>query len=173
MESAILGLWILQAFSAASLAAASLSVAMAVVLVGALFVEHCFHYAPSLFLGAFFFVVALFDVAKTRSYFARDGLQPLAGMAATSTVLKFLVALLEEIPKRSELVDPARKKTLSTEAMAGFWCRAIFWWVNSTLLTGFFSIFYTDDLPDLEDEFKSNILLERLEKNWHPGTSSC
>lgn len=136
------------------------------------YAEHMHSYRPSTFLSVFLSVTLLFDIAKVRSYFLRDGMVLLAGLAVAILVMKLALVVLEEISK-SHLVDKdSLPKPLSRESVSGFWNRSFFLWLNSTLLLGFRSILQLEDLPILGPEFNNEVLHNRFRSHWGKGEQS-
>jgi hypothetical protein len=150
-------------------AASIMSCAGSLCIVIILYAEHMHSYRPSTFLSIFLSITLLFDIVKVRSYFLRDGMVSLAGLAITVLVLKLALVSLEEISK-SHLVDKDRlQKPLSRESVSGFWNRAFFLWLNSTLLLGFRKILKVEDLPILGPEFNNEVLHNRFRSHWDMG----
>ncbi|CEJ92652.1 hypothetical protein VHEMI08288 [[Torrubiella] hemipterigena] len=135
-------------------------------LIAALYVEHFFSYAPSLLLGFYYSLMVLFGIVKSRSLAMRPGLEAIFATSVASTVLALLIVISQEWPKRPLLLDRQRQLTMGTESLSGFWCRSVFWWVNFTLVKGFVSIFYTDDLPPMEEALTSQHLYDQFRQKW-------
>lgn len=143
---------------ASALAAAALSfVTMA---------EHCRSLQTSAVLGLYLLLSVLFDIAKTRSYYLRI-MQALAALSTASVVLKITLLALLEVPKKRHIID--ERKSACKEALAGFWSRTFFVWLNPTFAHGFRNIIKVDDLPALGPEFASELLFSRLEQIWGKG----
>lgn len=170
-EGANIVLWnVLPIFrSNISLAASIFACAGSVCVVVVLYAEHMYSYRPSTFLSIYMSITLLFDIAKIRSYFIRDGMEPIAGLAIAALILKFAIVVLEEVSKR-HLVNNQRLQTpLSKESVSGFWNRSLFIWLNSTMRIGFKNILKIESLPLLGPEFDSEVLHSRFRKHWTPG----
>lgn len=172
VESAALGFWVQAAAGRSAIVAATLSVMASMALIAALYVEHLFYPSPSLLLGFYYSVVALFNGVKARSLAIRPGLETIFAASVASAALALLVVISQEWSKRSLLLDRRRQHTMSMESLAGFWSRSIFWWVNFTLMKGFVSIFYTDDLPNMEDDLAAKNLYKRFNEKWRKGKAT-
>ncbi len=173
-EGANIVLWnVLPIFrSHTSLAASILACAGSVCVAVVLYAEHMYSYRPSTFLSVYMSITLMFDVAKIRSYFIRDGMEPIAGLAIVTLVLKFAIVVLEEVSKR-HLVDSKRLEApLSKESVSGFWNRSFFLWLNSTMRLGFKNILKVENLPILGPEFDSQDLHTRFRKHWTTGSYS-
>ncbi len=153
-----------------TLPAAGLTVAGSVAIDVFLLIEHLYSYRPSTFLSLFMSITLLLDIAKTYSCSFRVGLGPLCAMYIMSCVLRFLLLVSQEVSKRSLL----RKGTppIGDEAAAGFWARAMFAWMNSTLLTGFRQVLKVEDLPPLAPEFRSKTVYSDFKRQWDRGLSA-
>lgn len=143
-----------------------MSVIATIALVPALVFEHTRSYSPSMLLGSYFSLATLFEITKARSYLMRDGLPPVGYPAAVIAMVKLSIAILEEWPKRTFVLSSERRQKLGAEGVSGFWSRALFWWINSTLMKGFKTLFNPEDLADLEPEFTSSQLSARFLKFW-------
>lgn len=149
-----------------SVAAAALSLLSTVGIGLMLYTEHIYELQPSSLLSFYLSLTMLFDIAKSRSYFLRDGLASVGGMAATTAALKLILVIIEEIPKRSLLVNVGLRATLGREALSGFWNRMTFFWLNPLFVFGFRNIISINDLEDLEEAFDAVALAERFEPRW-------
>ncbi|TQW00300.1 ABC bile acid transporter [Cordyceps javanica] len=145
---------------------ASLFCLLSGICVGALiYVEHIYTITPSALVSLYLTVALVFDIARARSYFLRNGLDVVGRLAVTTAVLESSLVLLLEISKRA-LVRDGISATFGREAFSGFWNRRLFLWINSTLLLGFRSILSVDDLPDLGPEFDSQHLHTKFTQHW-------
>jgi hypothetical protein len=145
---------------------AVVSSAAAAILSFLIMVEHRRSLQTSALVGLFLLLSVFFDIAKTRSYYLRS-MQALAALSATGVVLKFTLLALLEIPKQKDIID--EKGPVGKEALAGFWSRAFFVWLNPTFVYGFRNAIKVEDLPRLGAEFSSELLFSRLEHIWSQG----
>ncbi|ROW08715.1 hypothetical protein VPNG_06410 [Cytospora leucostoma] len=103
LQVALLALWALPATqkTPASLAAAVLALMDSVIIIGLVYAEHKHSIRPSKLLGIYLFASGLVDLAQARSLVAQRPLTitPIAGVFIAALVLKFVLLLLEEIPK--------------------------------------------------------------------------
>lgn len=137
-----------------------------------LYSEHIYSYRPSTLLSIYLTLMILFDITKTRSYFLRSGMGALAGLSTTTVVLQFILLLFQEVSKRRLVKARHVVPTLSSEALSGFWGRALFLWINSTLRLGFRSILRIEDLKDLGPEFSSERLYSAFEPHWKKSSAT-
>lgn len=121
---------------------------------------------PSVFL----MLTVLFDISKTRSYFLR-AMNALAALSTVSTIFKFLLVALLEVPKRKYLIDEDMRQSIGREAVAGFWNRAFFVWLNPIFIFSFRNLLHVEDLSALGPEFSSEELFKRLSMHWEKGRS--
>ncbi|KAK2601519.1 hypothetical protein QQS21_004904 [Conoideocrella luteorostrata] len=152
--------------SAASLAATSLSCVGAMCIVAVINLEHRHSLRSSSLISLYLGLTLLFDIVKSRSYLLRPGLRVHGGLSAATAVIKLVLVLLEEIPKKEHIRNPKLKESLSKESASGFWNRSLFIWLNSTFLLGFRNILKVDHLGSLGSEFSSEQLTTRFEPIW-------
>ncbi|KAK2593184.1 hypothetical protein QQS21_009113 [Conoideocrella luteorostrata] len=145
-----------------SLAALSLDCVAAIFIVALINFEHRHSLRSSAFISLYLGLTLLLDVVKARSYLSRPGLRAAAGLCTSKAVVKLIVLILQEVPKRR----PVQSTTLSKEVTSGFWNRSLFIWLNPTLLFGFGHILKDNDLGDLGDEFASESLSARFDPVW-------
>ncbi|TQV93467.1 hypothetical protein V2A60_010128 [Cordyceps javanica] len=171
-QVASLALWAVASVPRHDLAVAS----AAITCVGCVFVffllyaEHIYSYRPSTLLSVYLTLMILFDIAKTRSYFLRADLSAIAGLSAAVVVVELVLLLLQEVSKRRLLTTRNSGPRISSEALSGFWGRALFLWVNTTLKLGFRSILRVEDLKDLGPEFSSERLYADFEPHWQAAS---
>lgn len=155
-----------------AVAAAVMACVASICIVFLLYAEHIYSYRPSTLLSVYLTLMVLFDIAKTRSYFLRGDLGSLPGLSVAVTVLEFVLLLFQEVSKRRLVTARHRIPKLSGEAVSGFWGRALFLWVNSTLRLGFRRILRVEDLKDLGPEFSSERLHANFEPHWNKSSST-
>lgn len=134
-----------------------------------LFVDHRHAIRSSGLLALYLFLTAVFDGAKIRTYFTRTTLTLIGSLCIASMVLKVVLVILGEVSKRPLIRDQATRENMTPEATSGFWGRALFVWLNGTMLTGFKTFLHIKNLPDLEPEFRAEYLLEYFGKKWRRG----
>ncbi|KAJ3494640.1 hypothetical protein NLG97_g3948 [Lecanicillium saksenae] len=146
--------------------ALSLDLLAAVALGVVLYVEHRRAIRSSAFVAVYLLVSIFIDVIKTRSFFSRQGLHALGGLATASACLRGVLLGLEEIPKTHLLIDASLQKTLNRETVSGYWSRALFLYLNPLFLRGARAILKLPDLGTLSPEFASKRLYAPLKKKW-------
>lgn len=155
--------------SGASLAASIMSFIASLCVVGLLYISHTFSLHQSSFLSIYLSATMLFDMAMTRSYFLRGSLDSLGALQATIAVLKFTLAVIEEIPKHQLFHSSSFR--LGPAERGGFWGRALLLWVNPILQLGFVKDFSVDELPHIGDRYDSESLFDKFVPNWNEGES--
>ncbi|KAK2592795.1 hypothetical protein QQS21_009499 [Conoideocrella luteorostrata] len=150
----------------ASLAAASLACIGSVCIVIVVNLQHRHSLQSSAFISLFLGLTSLLDIAKARSQLSRPGLTVIGGLSVAAATVKFLLLMLEEIPKRRYIKDPILRSSLSRETTSGFWNRSFFVWLNSTLFLGFRNILTVEKLGNLDHEFSSENLSAKFEPIW-------
>ncbi|KAJ6789938.1 hypothetical protein PWT90_07566 [Aphanocladium album] len=171
-QIASLVLWAVSSVQQHDLAVASAAIACvgSVCIFFLLYAEHIYSYRPSTLLSVYLTIMVLFDIAKTRSYFLRGDLNALAGLSVAVVCTEFVLLLLQEVSKRGLVTTRNSQPRLGGEALSGFWGRALFLWINSTLQLGFRSILRIEDLKDLGPEFSSERLYAAFEPHWQKAS---
>lgn len=125
---------------------------------------------PSFILNTYLFCSLLFDIARSRTLWLRseDSFNDKIAILTTIAVgVKLVLFVLEAVEKRrilkSEYAD------YPPEATAGFYNRAMFWWLNPLFKAGFNGALRVDDLFTLDKGLSSERLLSRFEEKWTKG----
>lgn len=132
----------------------------------AVVLEHRRSLRSSAAISLYLSLTLLLDVAKTRSYLSRPGLEAVGGLSVVAATIRLAIVLLQEVPKRTHIKDPALRESLSKEATSGFWNRSFFLWLNATFSLGFKSALRVDDLGYLGDDFSAEYLAAKFEPVW-------
>lgn len=160
-------------YSDLSLPAASMSLASSLCILFILYVAHICSPRPSGFLSVFLTITILFDITMTRSYFRRAALGTIGALQIAIVVVKSLLVVLEEVPKRDSLHSDPSGPAVSKETTAGFWNRAVFGWLNSLLIFGFRKTLNLDNLPAIDEDLKSSMQrYDHFAPKWNQGKPS-
>lgn len=146
-------------------AASILSCVTAICIALVAYIGHLYFVRSPSFLSLFLTATLLCDAAVTRTYFNRTGLDALARLHAPIPILKFALLILEEISKKSLMPEQLRS-ALGKEAVAGFWNKTLFLWINSTLLLGFRGVLTIEDLTSIDPQFDPEKLQDEFAKQW-------
>lgn len=130
-------------------AASTLSFLSAIIIGVSVCVGHLYFCASPAFLGFFLTVTLLLDCATARSLSLRAGFHSISRFEIAVPVLKFLLVIMEEISKRSILRDKEMAAELGREAVAGFWSRSFFFWINGLLWIGFGDEVTNENIRDI------------------------
>lgn len=131
-----------------------------------LHVGHVFFLHSPAFLSVFLTITMLLDVAITRTYFNRQGLETIAKVHVPIPILKLILVVLEEVPKRALIKKEEIRSAVARESLAGFWNRSLFFWVNTTLLIGFRSKITEEKLGQIDPQFDSEELHKSFARHW-------
>lgn len=148
----------------ASIAAASLSVAVALGLCGLSTVEHSRSIHPSFLINAYLLITLPLDAANVRTLWLRAGTAAIAGIASTSLAIKLLIIVVEAVEKRKLLLPSYAH--YSPESTSSLFARALFWWLNPLFFLGFKSILQEDDLLHIDKNLTANSLSKRFHSRW-------
>lgn len=91
----------------------------------------------------------------------------LAIVATAAVGVKLLLFVLEAVEKRHIL--KSEYAGYPPEATAGFYNRAVFWWLNPLFKIGFTGVLRVEDLFTLDKELSSERLLARFDEKWSKG----
>ncbi|KAJ5158845.1 ABC transporter integral membrane type 1 [Penicillium coprophilum] len=123
------------------------------------YAEHTRSVRPSFWLNTYLFCSLLFDIAHSRTLWLRS-VDPfndvLAIIATTAVGVKSILFVLEAVEKRHILKSE----------YAGFYNRAVFWWLNPLFKIGFTGVLRVSDLSSLDKELSSERLLARFDQKW-------
>ncbi|KAJ5285818.1 hypothetical protein N7524_001124 [Penicillium chrysogenum] len=136
------------------------------------YAEHTRSVRPSFILNTYLFCSLLFDIARSRTLWLRsvDAFNNILAIIATVAVgVKLLLFVLEAVEKRRIL--KSEYAGYPPEATAGFYNRAVFWWLNPLFKIGFTGVLRVEDLFLLDKELSSERLLARFDEKWSKVTT--
>lgn len=125
---------------------------------------------PSLLLDLYLLSTLLFDIARTRTLWLRQGSDSnhlIAVLSSFGVGIKLVVLLLEFWQKRRIL--KFEYKDYPPEALAGTPSRAFFWWLNPLFVNGYSKSLRVEDLSVLDKKLDSRRLRDQLDGNWKTG----
>jgi hypothetical protein len=135
------------------------------------YAEHTRSVKPSFILNTYLFCSLLFDIARSRTLWLRseDSFNNIIAIITTVAVgVKFFLFVIEAVEKknilRSEYAD------FPPEATAGFYNRAMFWWLNPLFKLGFNGALRIEDLFVLDKALSSERLLAQFDRKWSKGS---
>lgn len=133
---------------------------------------HRFAIQSSMFFSIYLTIAFVLEMARSRSFFLRDGLQAVGALTTVGTVLRFALMILEEIPKPLVITptNNSSNEEMSQEATGGFWNRTLLVWLTPTLLHGFKQNLEIENLAPLGPDFSAKKLSDRFEPVWANGT---
>lgn len=134
---------------------------------------HRFAVQSSMLFGIYLTIAFVLEMARSRSFFLRGGLQAVGGLTTVGTVLRFALMVLEEIPKplvKTPTNDSSSDEEMSQEATGGFWNRTMLVWLTPTLIHGFKQNLEIEHLAPLGPDFSAETLAQRFEPVWDKGT---
>lgn len=166
LQIANLTVWALEPAyrTCASIAAALLSVAVAFGLCGLSTVEHSRSIHPSFLINAYLLVTLPLDAAKVRTLWLRAGNAVLSGIASTSLAIKLLIVVVEAVEKRRLLLPSHAHHP--PETTSSLFARAVFWWLNPLLFSGFKNVLHEGDLFHTDENLTANSLSKRFHSRW-------
>ncbi|KAJ3495541.1 hypothetical protein NLG97_g3322 [Lecanicillium saksenae] len=135
--------------------------------------EHCRAVRASALLGLHLALSVVIDITKSRSFLRRPDTHASGSISTYTAIARLMVLVLEEIPRGAAFVDGQLRGAQNSEASGGFWGKALFLWLNSTLFLGFRSRLTVDDIDDIAPEFSSEALSQIFKSHWqHAETST-
>jgi hypothetical protein len=156
----------------ASIASNAVLCAGALFLAALSYAEHTRSVRPSFILNTYLLCSLLFDVARARTLWLRyvDTYNEVIAIVTTVAVgAKLLLVLLEAVEKRNIL--KTEFAGYPPEATAGFYNRALFWWLNPLFRIGYSNVLSVKDLFILDKVLSSERLLAMFEERWSKGNS--
>lgn len=166
LQIASLALWTQAPFSnRVSVAAAVLGVLDALALTLLSHAEHLRSIRPSTTICVYLAFSLIFDAVQCRTLWLLPGLHNLASVSSAALAMKLAMFLLEVQGKRTFLLAALRH--LSPEATSGIIGRGFFWWLNSLLGKGFKATLSPSTLYDIDDDMRSEYLLQNLDNAWN------
>lgn len=148
----------------ASIAAASLSSAAAIVMFLLSHLEHSRSVRPSSIINAYLFFTIFFDAAKVRTLWIRGDSTSIAGTSTAVLAVKLTVLATEAKEKRKHLLSPYLN--ISPETTSGLYSRSLFWWLNPVFLLGYRNIIRDADVFPTDNDLMSENLYQRVQYHW-------
>ena len=127
--------------------------------------EHRNSAKPSALISLYLILTIILDLALTRTLWIRSGMQALASIFTVSLVLKTVLLVLEETPKRLSTGEKGSVR----ETSVGVVNRSFFWWLNHLFVEGFRGLIDLGSLGALNEKFNTYDLSERIEERWKRG----
>ncbi|OHE98497.1 ABC transporter [Colletotrichum orchidophilum] len=166
LQIALLTLWAQAPHSdRVSIAAAVLGVLDAFALALLSHAEHLRSIRPSTIICVYLAFSLIFDAVQCRTLWLLPGLHKLASVFSAALAVKLTMFVLEVQGKRRFLLAALRH--LSPEATSGIVARGFFWWLNSLLGKGFKATLSASTLYDIDEELRSEYLLQKLSSAWN------
>ncbi|OAQ99516.1 hypothetical protein LLEC1_05570 [Akanthomyces lecanii] len=106
------------------------------------------------------------DIAKSRSFFLRSGLDALGAIAVATASLRLCLIIFEEVSKKSLIIDDELRQTTGKEAASGFITRTFLLFLNPIFMTGFYNIVRRENMDKLGQDMSSKKLHEELKEQW-------
>ncbi|KAH0598736.1 hypothetical protein MHUMG1_04040 [Metarhizium humberi] len=146
LQIVILAIWCLPSTvrASTSIAEAVFGIIAGFSVTGLSYLEHARSVRPSLLLNFYLLITAILDLAKVRTAFLRLGKHTLASLLVAALVIKVMLFVIEEVPKKP--IYP--EKPVPRESSAGV-----------TTLD-------VDDIGIIDEKFDSQRLLLQLEEAW-------
>lgn len=136
-----------------------------------LYTEHFYSPRPSLLLGLYLVITLLFDIVKIRSAFLRDAVSD-GSLAIGAIGLRFVLIILEEIPKRSLFISHEKQVSANKESTGGFCSRAVFVWLFPLFHLGYNTRITVEDLDELSEDMQVSRLDDCFREHWDKGKSA-
>lgn len=130
------------------------------------YVSHRHAVRSSSLVALFLLGTLLVDVVKSRSYFLRDGLAPLGGLAVATASLRLCLLILDERSKKEFIIDDDVRAISGPESTSGFFTRSFFLHLSPLFMIGYSSKLRGEDLGSLGLELSSEFLHQKLKRQW-------
>lgn len=130
------------------------------------YVDHKHSICSSSILALYLLSTFLVDIVKSRSFFLRQGLEALGGIAVATAALRLSLIALEEISKKSLIINDELREMTGREATSGFISRTFLLFLNPIFMIGFGEIVRREDMDKLGQELSSKHLHDQLNGKW-------
>ncbi|KAI8713576.1 hypothetical protein NCS52_01302400 [Fusarium sp. LHS14.1] len=170
LQIALVALWSIDSRSIkTSIAESVLGIVESIALAALSYMEHRNSAKPAALISLYLILTIILDLALTRTLWIRSGMKALASTFTVSLVLKTVLLVLEETPKR---LNTGEKGSVR-ETSVGVVNRSFFWWLNHLFVKGFRGLIDLGSLGALNQKFNTHDLSERIEERWKrdPKTS--
>ncbi|KAM3518260.1 hypothetical protein NHJ13051_008319 [Beauveria bassiana] len=147
--------------SEVTVAASAMSLVASICTFAIVAIAHTYSLQPSAFLSVFFSMTMLFDITMTRGT-----PNTLAALQSCVVVLKLVLIILAEVPKRGLYRSQLMRSAVSAETASSFWKRSLFLWLNPISYHGWFHTLTADNLPNIADELRSEKLFDQFVPCW-------
>ncbi len=134
--------------------------------------EHHHSLRSSGLFSLYLFVAGLADVTKSRSFFLRAGTDALGGLEAAAAALELVLLLLQEISKRSAIVDVHLRDNVGIEATSGAMSKMLFLYLRPLFTIGFRRQLMLEDLDKLDPELAPELVHSQLKDYWPPRSTT-
>ncbi|KAJ6788206.1 hypothetical protein PWT90_02171 [Aphanocladium album] len=149
-----------------SIPAAALELLATACLVAIMYMEHIHSIRASVPVSIYLFFGLLFEMAKSRSFFLRPEMSVLGGLAALAGGIRLILLTLQEVSRRSLLMDETLKSKLGLEAVSGPISRVLFLFVTPILAIGFRTELRMNHLSQLDPELATERLYQEVAPYW-------
>lgn len=165
LKLALLVLWTLPIYAAlrtrATIVAAALELAAAVVTGLLSPFEHSKSLRPSALLSVFLFFTTLLDIARARTEWLIPGSTVIPPVFIAALVVKSLLLVLEGLSKASHAHVPN-----IPERTSGIYSLSLFAWLNPLIYRGNRGNLTVQELPPVDDQISSASVSACVQKQW-------
>ncbi|KGQ10238.1 Canalicular multispecific organic anion transporter 2 [Beauveria bassiana D1-5] len=148
--------------------ATAIELLAAACLAAIIYIEHRHSIRSSASTSIYLILSLAFEVCRSRSFFLRPGFTALGSMAAVAAGMRLMLLALQEISKRSLLLDDALRQNCGFETTSGFIGRVLFLFLKPVFATGFRAELLLRHLDQLDPELSAEVLYQKLEPHWQP-----
>ncbi|KAM3474463.1 hypothetical protein MY5147_004238 [Beauveria neobassiana] len=148
--------------------ATAIELLAAACLAAIIYIEHRHSIRSSASTSIYLILSLAFEVCRSRSFFLRPGFTALGSMAAVAAGMRLILLALQEISKRSLLLDDALRQNCGFETTSGFIGRVLFLFLKPVFATGFRAELLLRHLDQLDPELSVEVLYQKLEPHWQP-----
>ncbi|OAA75681.1 ABC multidrug transporter [Akanthomyces lecanii RCEF 1005] len=130
------------------------------------YVGHKHSVRSSSLFALYLLTTFLVDIAKSRTFLLRSGLDALGGIAVAAASLRLCLIILEEIPKKSLIINDQLLETTGKQAASGFLTRTFLLFLDPIFMTGFGEVVRHQDKDKLGQDLSSRRLFNKLHEQW-------
>ncbi len=129
--------------------------------------EHRRSVRPAATLQVFFFFTIVLDLPRIRTQWILDGNNIISSLLTVAFVMRIILLFVESLQKwKHSSLSP---ESIAPEDRQGVFGRTFFTWLNPMFLEGYNKDLTMDDMPQIDDGLKGEVLYVRLLKHWKSG----
>ncbi len=150
-----------------TLAASILALFTTLILLAQSDLEHRRSIRPAGTIQVFFFFTIILDLPRIRTQWLLDDNAIIASHLTVAFALRIALLFIESIQKWSH--SSLSPESIAPEDRQGVFGRTFFTWLNPMFLRGYNNDLTMDDMLQIDEDLKGEILYRRVFRQWQTG----